>query len=176
MQKAIVARVGNVFQRNSSYDYIQTIDLLPLSMELINIQDSIQNICSTGISPDAVLKMVLTPEVSSKYAYVLIDCPPNLGLITKNGLLISDGYVVPVVPQRMSVIGLSMIETQVKEYVQNKEKAIPLLGVVLQKSGDCHRMIPLRKMSAIDSEPMCLRQSLMKTMRLEKRQSGRKRV
>lgn len=79
-------------------------------------------------------------------------------------------------PQRMSVIGLSMIETQVKEYAQNTEKAIPLLGVVFTKARDCHRMLPLRKMSAIDSEPMCLRQSLMKTMRLEKRQSGRKRV
>ena len=176
MQKAIVARVGNVFQRNSSYDYIQTIDLLPLSMELINIQDSIQNICSTGISPDAVLKMVLTPEVLSKYAYVLIDCPPNLGLIRKNGLLISDGYVVPVVPQRMSVIGLSMIETQVKEYAQNKEKVIPLLGVVFTKVRRLSSYDSIKKMSAIDSEPMCLRQSLMKTMRLEKRQSGRKRV
>lgn len=86
--------------------------------------------------------MVLTPEVLSKYAYVLIDCPPNLGLITKNGLLISDGYVVPVVPQRMSVIGLSMIETQVKEYAQNKEKVIPLLGVVFTK---------VRRLSSYDS-------------------------
>jgi len=54
-------------------------------------------------------------EVESEYDYVLIDCPPNLYLMTQNALLASDWYVIPAIPDHLSTIGLNILTRKVNQ-------------------------------------------------------------
>ena len=53
-------------------------------------------------------------EVQENYDYVLIDCPPNLYLMTQNALVASDYYVVTAIPDHLSTIGLNILINKVK--------------------------------------------------------------
>ena len=48
-------------------------------------------------------------EVEGKYDYILIDCPPNLYLMTQNALATSDYYVITAIPDHLSTIGLNIL-------------------------------------------------------------------
>ena len=54
-------------------------------------------------------------EVRDKYDYVLIDCPPNLYLMTQNALVASDYYIVTAIPDHLSTIGLNILINKVKK-------------------------------------------------------------
>jgi chromosome partitioning protein len=45
------------------------------------------------------------------YDYVVIDCPPALGKITGNALLVSDYYIVPVLPEPFSIEGIAALNS-----------------------------------------------------------------
>lgn len=49
------------------------------------------------------------------YDYVLIDCPPNLYLVTQNALAASDSYIVTALPDHLSTIGLSILENRISQ-------------------------------------------------------------
>ena len=53
-------------------------------------------------------------EVEDRYDYVLIDCPPNLYLMTQNALVASRWYVVTAIPDHLSTIGLSILRDKVR--------------------------------------------------------------
>lgn len=67
------------------------------------------------------------------YDYILIDCPPSLGLPTINALLASDYFVVPVVPEFLSLQGLDLIMKRVGELKNRYEAHIDFAGTVLNK-------------------------------------------
>lgn len=50
---------------------------------------------------------------NGRYDWVLIDCPPNLYLMTQNALHVSDYYVVTVIPDHLSTIGLNILTEKV---------------------------------------------------------------
>ena len=54
-------------------------------------------------------------EVGNDYDYVLIDCPPNLYLMTQNALVASDYYIVTAIPDHLSTIGLNILVKKVAE-------------------------------------------------------------
>ncbi len=54
-------------------------------------------------------------EVRDRYDYVLIDCPPNLYLMTQNALVASDYYIVTAIPDHLSTIGLNILINKVKK-------------------------------------------------------------
>ena len=57
-----------------------------------------------------VLKDLLEPQ-KSRYDFILLDCPPSLGLITMNALASANKLIVPMKTDLMSSYGLNMMDT-----------------------------------------------------------------
>ncbi len=67
-------------------------------------------------------------EVRDRYDWVIIDCPPNLYLMTQNALHASDYYVVTAIPDHLSTIGLNILTRKVREIGEGIAAAQPLAG------------------------------------------------
>lgn len=126
---AVVERVGNVAGG------IPGLALLPSSPDLIDIQDSLPLIESDGIlsrRPLTVLGEAMS-EITTGYDIVLIDCPPNLGLITQNGLVFSQYYLIPVIPDILSTYGIPQIVSRVHRFTAETGLNLQPLGVVINR-------------------------------------------
>lgn len=67
-------------------------------------------------------------EVRDRYDYVLIDCPPNLYLMTHNALVASHHYVVTTIPDHLSTIGLNILMRKADEIRNLVTQAARLAG------------------------------------------------
>jgi chromosome partitioning protein len=56
-------------------------------------------------------------QESSKYDVVIIDCPPNFNIVTRNALVASDYYLVPAKPDYLSTLGIEQLNKHVGELV-----------------------------------------------------------
>lgn len=111
------------------------VDLLPSSLDLIDLQDRLASMAPGQFYsnvPTDILRRAIRPRID-EYDWVLIDCPPNLGIITLNGLRISDGFVIPTIPDAMSTYGIPQILTRAKAFAQNIGEPIEPLGVIITK-------------------------------------------
>ena len=70
----------------------------------------------------------LVDTLRKAYDYVIIDCPPSLGDVTKNGLRISTGYVIPTIPDILSTWGIYQIVQSVHELGQSLARPVPALA------------------------------------------------
>lgn len=59
------------------------------------------------------------PETSRRYDIVLIDCPPNFNIVTKNSIVASDKILIPAKPDYLSTLGIDYLHKSVKELVEN---------------------------------------------------------
>lgn len=113
----------------------EKIDLLPSSLDLIDVQDRLAS-APTGqfysVTPVDLLRLAVKAKLED-YDIVLIDCPPNLGIITLNGLRISESYIIPTIPDVLSTYGIPQIIKRVKNFSKEIAEAIAPLGIVLTK-------------------------------------------
>ena len=68
-------------------------------------------------------------EVQDRYDWVVIDCPPNLYLMTQNALHASDYYVVTAIPDHLSTIGLTILTQKIGKIGEFIASAQPLAGI-----------------------------------------------
>jgi chromosome partitioning protein len=111
------------------------VDLLPSSLDLIDLQDRLALMTSGRFYsnvPTDILRRAIRSRID-EYDWVLIDCPPNLGIITLNGLRISDGFVIPTIPDTLSTYGIPQILTRAKAFAENIGEPIEPLGVMISK-------------------------------------------
>jgi chromosome partitioning protein len=115
---------------------LQRLHLLASSIRLINVQDRMNEIPARhgySITPMEVLKGAVK-DVLPQYDYVLIDCPPNLGFITRNGIEISDYYLIPTIPDALSTYGIPQIIDNIHQFTQDRPQLkIKCLGLVITK-------------------------------------------
>lgn len=116
-----------------------TLDLLPSSLRLIDLQDKLITMPAGPFGTRNPVTILLRgiKDILNHYDYILIDCPPNLGYITLNGLRIADGYMIPTIPDIMSTYGIPQIVTRISRFSNeiSTEKAsgvIPI-GIVPTK-------------------------------------------
>lgn len=112
-----------------------TIDLLPSSLDLIDVQDQLASTPSGkfySVNPIELLWRAVKSKLDD-YDVVIVDCPPNLGIITLNGLRISQGYIIPTIPDILSTYGIPQIVTRVREFSDEIAEPIEPLGIVVTK-------------------------------------------
>jgi chromosome partitioning protein len=129
IDEAIIKGVSNL------HGGIRRLSLLPSSLGLIEIQDQLALIPGGSfyaVSPVNILKTALQP-VLPDYDYVLIDCPPNLGIVTLNGISISTGYVIPVIPDILSTYGIPQILDRVEAFGKLSGIDVPPKGIIVSK-------------------------------------------
>jgi chromosome partitioning protein len=128
IEKAIQKRVSNV-------EDVRTLDLLPSSLDLIDVQDRLAGMSSGRFyaeNPTDVLRRA-TRGVLDNYDVVIVDCPPNLGIITLNGLRISNGYIIPTIPDVLSTYGIPQIVKRVGQFSDTIADDIEAYGIVISK-------------------------------------------
>lgn len=118
---------------------LKTLDLIPSTFYLNELEQEITSASSTqGLSPFNILRLGLNKhEILKNYDYVLIDCPPNLNLITLNAIFASDYYIIPTIPDQLSTLGLPLLirrlQTVKKRRIELDGKDPKLLGIILTK-------------------------------------------
>lgn len=114
---------------------ITRLDLLPSSIQLLDLQDRIPMIALSGnfmTNPLEILRVALQPIVG-RYDYIIIDCPPSLGTVTKNGLRISTGYIIPTIPDIVSTWGIYQIVDNISKFSKDIGRDIPAIGIIATK-------------------------------------------
>ena len=112
-----------------------TIDLLPSSLDLIDVQDRLATVGSGrffSVNPTDLLWRAVKSRLDD-YDLVIVDCPPNLGIITLNGLRISRGFVIPTIPDILSTYGIPQILKRVRHFSEAIAESIEPLGVIFTK-------------------------------------------
>ncbi len=84
----------------------------------------------SAFSRENKLKMALS-TIRDKYDFILIDCPPSLGLLTINAFTASDSYLVPLQAEYFALEGLSSLMTTVHLIRQSTNPDLKEEGILL---------------------------------------------
>jgi len=105
---------------------IDNLMILPATIQLAGAEIELVSI----MSRETKLKRVLD-KVKYNYEYVIIDCPPSLGLLTINALTAANSVLVPIQCEFYALEGLSQLMNTVTLVQKNLNPALSLEGVVL---------------------------------------------
>jgi chromosome partitioning protein len=100
------------------------LDVLPAHLELASAELELVSI----FERERRLRQALAP-VLERYHYVVIDCPPSLGLLTVNSLMAATEVLVPVEPGFFPLIGLRLLQRTI-EMIQKVNPALRISGVI----------------------------------------------
>ena len=121
-------------------DHHPRLDLIPCDIELIGedlgvgaVTGEYKSMAMLKKSASAFIRdrtflTKVIQEVEDRYEYVLIDCPPNLYLMTHNALVASNYYIVTALPDHLSTIGLNILKRKVDEIGDTINNAAKLAG------------------------------------------------
>lgn len=124
----------------SVYDAIKTGCNLPIIVVADNLHlvpadislASAEADLSTMDGRERILKTMLD-KVSAGYDYILIDCPPSLGILTLNALVAASDLFLPLTGEALPLRGLSMLDNVVEEVARSINPALSLSGVILTR-------------------------------------------
>ena len=94
------------------------IDLAPMEMERLS-----------RASREKILDRALRP-VREQYDFILIDCPPQLSILTINALSCADGVVIPVKTDYLAYRGLTQLQDSIQEIQEMINPGLKVLGVI----------------------------------------------
>jgi chromosome partitioning protein len=103
----------------------QEVDLAVSSIDLAGAELAL----SSQIGRERALEKSLA-SLRGSYDYILIDTPPSLGLLTINALVASDGVIVPVQCEYLSLRGLVQLENTLSMIRENLNPDVRIVGIL----------------------------------------------
>ena len=98
------------------------IDLAPMEMEMLS-----------RASREKILDRALK-QVKGNYDYILIDCPPQLSILTINALSCADKVIIPVKTDYLAYRGLTQLQDSVREIQELINPNLEIFGVIRKNS------------------------------------------
>ncbi|HUG42301.1 MAG TPA: AAA family ATPase [Longimicrobiales bacterium] len=117
------ADAGGVIRPEVHFPYL---DLIPSTRDLVGAEVELVNLPNREL----VLRRALT-DVRERYDYVLVDCPPSLGLLTLNTLAAADAVLIPIQCEFYALEGLSQLLNTVRLVQRNLNPGLEIDGVLL---------------------------------------------
>ena len=105
---------------------IENLYICPSNIQLVGAEVELVSV----ISRETRMKVSID-AIKDKYDYILIDCPPSLGLLTLNALTASDTILVPIQCEYYALEGLSQLMNTVKLVQRHLNPKLDVEGVVL---------------------------------------------
>ena len=102
--------------------------LVPSSLDLAGTELEI----ASRMGREYILKDLLVP-VREDYDYILLDCPPSLGLLTINALVAATEVVIPLTPEGLPATGLRRILDMVEKAKLRLNPSLTLSGILLTR-------------------------------------------
>lgn len=96
-----------------------TVDLAAAELELVG-----------ALARESRLRQVLEP-IRDRCDYILIDCPPSLGLLTVNALVAADGLIIPIQCEYLALEGLTQLLNTIQIIKSKLNPDLYIAGVVL---------------------------------------------
>lgn len=107
---------------------VQGLGLVPADEELAGAEIELVAL------PDRERRMARAIDLlggAARWDWVLIDCPPSLGMLTLNALVAADGVLVPLQTEFFALEGLSHLVRTIERVKSNFNPALELMGIVL---------------------------------------------
>ena len=101
----------------------ENLDLVPSSLEMASAEIALTNL----LAREQLLTNLLEP-IKENYDYILIDCPPSLGIVTTNAFLAADEIIVPMTPELLPLKGMRMLDNFIST-LQRVKPSVCLKGV-----------------------------------------------
>lgn len=106
--------------------FMPFLDLLPSNINLVGAEIELVDVEGR----EAKLKKALN-EISSNYDFILIDCPPSLGLLTLNALTASNSVLIPVQCEYFALEGLGQLLNTINIVKKHFNAELSIEGVLL---------------------------------------------
>jgi len=101
------------------------IDVAPAHIDLASTEGEL----FTALGREQILREALQDQITG-YDYVIIDCPPNLGLLTVNGLVAANGVIIPVQTQYYAMKGLTNLVKVINAIRLKLNRNLRILGLL----------------------------------------------
>ncbi len=102
------------------------IDVAPATLDLASTEVDLLS----AIGREYALSEALDEWARDYYDYILIDCPPTLGLLTINGLVAANGVIIPVQTQYYALKGLAALVKVINTIRAKLNKDLRVLGLL----------------------------------------------
>lgn len=122
-------------RKPNAMDYItrvsDNLDIIPSIIDLASVEIDML----TKASRELILKRALS-TVENLYEYILIDCPPQLSVLTINALSASDRVIIPIKTDYLALRGLNQLKytiQEIKDYINPTLEIIGIVGSMFEK-------------------------------------------
>lgn len=104
------------------------LSIVPSGIELARAEIDL----SQKLAREQLLKRLLQP-IAEDYDFILLDCPPSLGVITTNALTAAEALYIPLTAEALPLKGLRMLEAVVEEVRESINPTLSLSGVFVTR-------------------------------------------
>ena len=105
---------------------VEKLDILPSNVNLSGVEIELVNI----IGRENILKDKIK-ELNDKYDYILIDCPPSLGILTLNALNTAQELFIPIQAEFFALEGMTKLLQTIKVVKERLNGKIEISGIIL---------------------------------------------
>lgn len=125
MSEAGMDPLSNEIVTQGIFSTEKTVDYIPTNWKMASVEMQLVK-TSDG---ELILRKVLN-MVEQQYDFILLDCPPTLGMTTLNALVAADKVLIPVQPEYLAAKGLEQLLRTIVGIRRNLNPQIQILGIL----------------------------------------------